>query len=55
MQDGKFLPVNRKSFEKMFPAQKDYIKSVWSERDINVTDFASVLAFYNELFTVISP
>lgn len=47
--DGKFLPVSRKSFEKLFPGQKDFIESVWAGRNITVTDINSVMAFYNEL------
>ena len=49
IQNGKGLPVNRKSFQKLFPAQKDFIESVWSEREVSSSDIGSVLAFYNEL------
>ncbi|MDO5442245.1 MAG: hypothetical protein Q4G10_01100 [Bacteroidia bacterium] len=46
---GKYYPVSKKSFEKLFPGQKDFIESVWSERNINITDMSDVIAFYNEL------
>lgn len=47
--NGKGLPVNRKSFQKLFPAQKDFIESVWPERGINASDIDAVIAFYDEL------
>lgn len=47
--DGKYYSVSKKSFQKLFPAQKAFIESVWAERDIDVTDINSVIAFYNEL------
>lgn len=47
--DGKYLPMTKKSFEKMFPDKKEYIESVWAERGIKPTDFDAVLGFYNEL------
>lgn len=49
ISNGKFLPVSKKSFQKMFPDKKDFIESVWPERDIVSTDFDAVLAFYEEL------
>lgn len=49
IQNGKGLPINKKSFQKLFPAQKDFIESVWSERNVSASDIDSVLAFYNEL------
>lgn len=49
LNNGKFLPATKKSFEKMFPAHKEFIESVWSERDIKATDIDGVIAFYNEL------
>lgn len=49
IQNGKGLPVSKKSFQKLFPAQKDFIESVWSERNVSASDIDSVLAFYNEL------
>lgn len=49
LNNGRILSVAKKSFQKMFPAQKDYIETVWKDLDINPTDVESVIAFYNEL------
>ena len=48
---GKFLSVSKKSFIKMFPEQKDFIESVWLERNITSVDTDAVIAFYNELLS----
>lgn len=47
--DGKYLPVSRKSYEKMFPEKKDYIESVWPERNIKPTDFDAAVSFFKDL------
>ena len=44
-----FLPVNKKSFEKLFPARKAWIESVWDERALDPADVDAVVAFYKEL------
>lgn len=49
MSKGKYYPVSKKSFEKVFPDKKDYIESVWSELSLSSTDVEAVLAFYNSL------
>lgn len=49
IKDGNFLPVSKKSFQKLFPAKKDYIESVWPGLNLSSTDFDAVLSFYNEL------
>lgn len=48
-KDGRCLPVSRKSFERLFPELKAYIESVWSDRNIDITDTGSVIGFYREL------
>lgn len=50
-KDGKYFTVNKKSFEKLFPAQKDFIEGVWNERKINVGNVTEVTAFYKELLS----
>ena len=49
IKNGNFLPVSKKSFQKMFPEKKDYIESVWAELNLSSADFDAVLSFYNEL------
>lgn len=46
---GKYYSISKKSFAKLFPEHKDFIESVWSERDLNTTDVNAVIDFYNEL------
>lgn len=46
---GKFFPVTKKSFEKLFPDKKEFIESVWAERGISTTDVSGVIDFYKEL------
>ncbi len=48
-KSGKFFPVSKKSFEKLFPDKKEFIESVWAERGINIADVGAVIEFYKEL------
>lgn len=49
LNKGKFIPVSKKSFEKLFPGQKDYIESIWPSLDVQDSNPDSVLKFYKEL------
>lgn len=49
INNGKCLAISKKSFQKVFPDKKDYIASVWAERNLSSTDIDAVIAFYNDL------
>lgn len=49
LKNGKFLAVSKKAFQKLFPDKKAYIESVWTERNITLSNLDEVIAFYDEL------